>query len=66
MGLVGAGSSAILVEVMKSRKKEEMIRAYQVLVGRLKSYGVKPKHHILDNEYSADFKEAIRANEMTF
>ena len=29
-------------------------------------YGVVPKHHVLDNKCSKEFKEAIRSNGMTF
>ena len=51
---------------MKDRTAGEMIRAYQKLIDRLKECGIMPSHHILDNEVSADFKEAIKANHMTY
>ena len=43
-----------------------MICAYQALIDRLKSAGITPKHHILDNECSADFKKAIQHNNITY
>ena len=50
MVLIEIDSNAILVEAMKNRLTGEMMRAYQVLVNRLRSTGVTPKMHILDNE----------------
>ncbi len=64
MVLIEINSNAILVEGMKNRTTGEMIRAYQVLVERLRSAGVTPKMHILDNECSAKFKERIKSNNM--
>ncbi len=51
--------NAILVEPMKSRKDEEMIRAYNALLLRLKQAGIVPKKHILDNEVSENMKNHI-------
>ena len=66
MVLAELDSNAILVEGMKDRTSGEMIRAYQHLVNRLKTAGIQSKHHVLDNEYSADFKAAITKNKMTY
>ncbi len=66
MVLTESESDAILVEPMKNRTSGEMIRAYQVLINRLQSAGIAPKQHILDNECSNDFKEAIKTNNMTY
>ena len=66
MVLIEMDSDAILVETMKNRKSGEMVRAYQKLVDRLRAYRVVPKYHVLDNECSAEFKEAIRRKNMTF
>ena len=49
MVMVEIDSNAILVEPMKSRKDEEMIRAYNALLLRLKRAGIIPKKHVLDN-----------------
>ena len=43
-----------------------MIRVYQVLINRLRSAGIAPKQHILDNKCSNNFKEAIKTNNMTY
>jgi hypothetical protein len=66
MVLIEIDSNAILVEAMKNRTTGEMIRAYQVLVDRLRSAGVTPKMHILDNKCSAEFKEQIKSNNMQY
>ena len=50
MVLIEINSNAILVEAMKNRTASEMIRAYLVLMTRLRNTGVTPKMHILDNE----------------
>ena len=50
MVLVELDSNAILVEGMKDRTSGEMIPVYQHLVDHLKTAGIQPKHHILDNE----------------
>ena len=52
MVMVEIDSNAILVEPMKSRKDEEMIRAYNALLLRLKRAGIIPKKHVLDNKVS--------------
>jgi hypothetical protein len=64
--LIEIDSNAILVEAMKNQTAGKMIRAYQVLVNQLKSAGVTPKMHILDNECSAEFKERIKLNNMIY
>ncbi len=66
MVLIELNSNAILVEAMKNRSATEMIRAYQVLVDRLCSAGMPPKLHLLDNECSADFKEKIKSNKVSY
>ena len=43
-----------------------MIRAYQVLIDRMKEKDINPTMHVLDNECSAEFKEAIKENRMKF
>ena len=59
MVMVEINSNAILVEPMKSRKDEEMIRAYNALLLRLKRAGIVPKKHILDNKVSDNMKNHI-------
>ncbi len=59
MVMLEIDSNAILVEPMKSRKDEEMQRAYLALIGRLKRAGVQIKKHVLDNECSQAMKDLI-------
>ena len=60
MVMVEIDSSGILVEPMKNRKDEEMIRAYQTLLHRLKRSNITPKKLVLDNEASETMKNLIR------
>jgi hypothetical protein len=66
MVLAEVDSDAILVEPMKNRTSGEMIRAYQTIIDRLKGCGIHPKHQMLDNEISDEYKNAIKNNNMTF
>ncbi len=66
MVLMKNESNTILVEAMRNRMSGEMICAYQVLVDQLRYARIAPKQHILDNECSNDFKEAIKTNNMTY
>jgi hypothetical protein len=50
MVMVDIDSNAILVEPLKSRKDAELMRAYHVLVMRLKNAGIVPRKHVLNNE----------------
>ena len=59
-------SNSILVEAMRNRSAGEMVRAYQVLIARLHEKDIFPEMHIPDNECSAEFKAAIKSNQMTF
>ena len=55
-----------MVETMRNHMAVEMFKEYQVLVYRLKKCGVTPKRHIMDNETSEYFKDAIKKNKMVF
>ena len=66
MVLAHPDSNGILQEPMKNRTSGKMIRAYQKLINRLKSAGITPKRHILDNECSVNFKQTIQDNNMTY
>ena len=59
-------SNVIMSEAMKNRTAGEMVRAYQVLMKKLKAAGIKPKKHVLDNECSEEFKQAIMENELEY
>jgi hypothetical protein len=64
MVLYEVDSNAILVQSMQNRTSGEMVAAYEVLVNRLKTSGFEPKLHLLDNECSSEYKEAIANNGM--
>ena len=42
-----------------------MVETYQNSIKRLNDPGIFPEKHILDNEISKGYKEAIEANGMT-
>jgi hypothetical protein len=43
-----------------------MICAYQHLTDHLKTAGIEPQQHVLDNKCSTEFKDTIKKNSMTF
>jgi hypothetical protein len=59
MVMVEIDSNSILVEPMKNRKDDKMMRAYNALLLQLKQAGIVPKKHILDNEVSENIKNHI-------
>ena len=54
------------MEPTRNKTLGEMVRAYQVLIDRTKEKNLIPTMHILDNECSAEFKEAIEKNKMKY
>jgi len=58
-------SNAIMSEAMKDRTAGEIIKAYQKLIRRLHKAKIYPTKHILDNECSEEYKQAIADNGMT-
>ena len=66
MVLLNMDSSYIIMESMKNRHLSEIVMTYQILIDRLKACGINPKQHVLDNECSAKFKDAIKANKMRY
>ncbi len=66
MVLTESDSDAILVEAMKNCSSGEMIWVYQKLIDCLHAARIVPKHHILDNECSDEFKKTIKCNKMTY
>ena len=60
MVMVEIDSSAILVEPINNCKNEELTQAYRTMMLRLRSAGIIPKNHILDNEVSESLKTIIR------
>ena len=59
-------SNAILSKPMRDWKGSEIVRAYKALIHCLKIAGITPKKHILNNECSNEYKEAIRENGMEY
>ena len=66
MVLAELDSNAILVEPMRNRTAGEMVKTYNNLIRRLKKCGITPKHQILDNEISAEYKEAMAEHNITY
>jgi hypothetical protein len=66
MVLTASDSDVILVEAMKNQSSGEMIRAFQKLIDRLHTAGIAPKHHILNNKCSNEFKDTIKSNNMMY
>jgi hypothetical protein len=56
----------IFIEPMCSRSKEEMIRAYEKIINRMKAAGLGLRKHTLDNEASDAFKQYIRHQQIQF
>ena len=50
------GCNAILTTAMKNRSDKEMIRAFTSLTEDLKSLGINPGFHFMDNEASTTLK----------
>ena len=66
MVLYKISSNSILVKPLGNRTSGEMVAAYTNLLDRLKESGIKPTLHILDNEISQEYKDAIGTNNMKF
>ena len=66
MVLINMDSFYISMEPMKTCHTSQTVMTYQIMIDRLKACGINPKHHVLDNECSEEFKKAIRVNKMTF
>jgi hypothetical protein len=60
MVLYDHDSNAILVEGITSRGKTELVRAYKMLLNRLRAAGVNPTVQRMDNEVSNIFKEFLQ------
>ena len=59
-------SNSILFTPTKSRKAEELLRAYQSIHERLTRAGCKPQLQRLDNECSQAFKDFLRDEQIDF
>ena len=56
-------NGVITSEAIQNISSGEIVWAYQDLMQRLKAAGFRPKKHVLDNECSTEFKQAIKENE---
>ncbi len=56
----------IFVEPMRSRSKEEMIRAYKKIINRMRLAGLRLKKHTLDNKALEPFKQFIGEQQMQY
>ena len=54
------------MEPTKTQHASQIVMIYQIMMDRLKVCGINPKHHVLDNKCSEEFKAAIRVNKMTY
>ena len=59
-------SNAILVEPLKSRSGQEILRGHQALFARLRTAGARPKLHRLDNEASKLLKDYLNNQQIDF
>ena len=66
MVLINMDSSYISMEPMKTQHASQLVKTHQIMIDRPKACGINPKKHVLDNECSAEFKEAIRDNQMRY
>ena len=60
MVMVKIDSNYTLVQPMKNRSDDEMIKAYKILLKRVQRVGFETKKHVLDNECSRTLRELIR------
>ena len=59
-------ANTILAEPLKNRSASEVVRAWTLTNNKLTEAGVKPKIYILDNEISQKFKNALKAEQITY
>ena len=60
------GSNGIFAEPTRNRSAGSMLEAYEQIVAQLPKGEARPTVHILDNECSKEFKQAILDNDMTY
>ena len=66
MVLYHVDSNSIWVEPMKNCTEGEIILARQKALERMSEAGITPKHQVLDNEASKEYKKAIKDSNTTF
>ena len=53
-------NDVIISEAMRNRSSGKIVQAYQFLMQRLKAAVIRPKKHVLKNECSTEFNQAIK------
>jgi hypothetical protein len=66
MVAIHLNANYIFVEPLRSRSKEEMIRAYEKIINRMKAAGLGIRKHTLDNEALDAFKQYICQQQIQF
>jgi len=66
MVAIHLNTNYIFIEPMRNRTKEEMMRAYEKIINRMRMAGLGIKKHTLDNEASNALKQYIRKQEIQF
>eukprot|EP00804_Cyclotella_cryptica_P002887 CCRYP_009399-RA/>CCRYP_009399-RA protein AED:0.22 eAED:0.24 QI:0/0/0/1/1/1/2/0/735 len=66
MILYHTDSNSIWVEPTKNRTEGELILALTRALSRMRSYGLSPRHQVLDNEASTAYKQAILDSGMSY
>ena len=66
MSMCEMNSNAILSKPINSRDSGKLVQLYWVLLRFLKKAVLNPKKHVLDNEISSEFKEAIKNYDMDY
>ena len=66
MVLFHQDTSAILVEPIKTREANELLRAYKILVKYILQRGFKLDLHILDNEAPKLVKDFLQSQKIKF
>ena len=59
-------SNAILYQPVRNKESGSNVKVWTDTMQRLAKCGIKPKHQMMDNEVSAEWKEAIKEAEMTY
>ena len=59
-------SNAILYEPVRNKESGSYVKAWTEAMQQLARCGIKPKHQTMDNEVSAEWKEAINEAKMTY
>jgi hypothetical protein len=66
MVAIHLNANYIFVKPMHGRSKEEMIRAYEKIINRIRLAGLGLKKYTLDNKASETFKQCIQEQQMTY